>query len=299
MKKFGFYLLGQKGFEVLSTLLEKYGSGCVQFVYIGKDGNIENDYSLDIENLCINSSINYSYRNENPLEYPDSTIRFAIGWKWLIKDENNLIVIHDSLLPKYRGFSPLVNMLINKENELGVTALFASENYDSGDIIEQESILIDYPIRVSRAIDEISKLYSKVVLKIVENILSNSKLIAVKQVESEATYSLWRDELDYNIDWSKSSYYIRRFIDSVSYPYLGASTYLSSKIVRVIEAFEEQDVIVESREDHIGKVIFYKNGYPCIVCGEGILAIKEICINGESFKNSDIPFRSRFTSTRF
>jgi methionyl-tRNA formyltransferase len=54
-----------------------------------------------------------------------SDFNIAISWRWMLK-VSNLIVIHDSLLPKYRGFSPLVNMLINGEDTLGVTVLFAT-----------------------------------------------------------------------------------------------------------------------------------------------------------------------------
>ena len=36
-----------------------------------------------------------------------------------VKDERNLIVFHDSLLPNYRGFAPLVNCLVNNENRGG------------------------------------------------------------------------------------------------------------------------------------------------------------------------------------
>jgi methionyl-tRNA formyltransferase len=54
--------------------------------------------------------------------------------------------MHDSLLPKYRGFAPLPNALINGEREVGVTALFASEEYDMGDIVCQRRLAVEYPM---------------------------------------------------------------------------------------------------------------------------------------------------------
>ena len=45
----------------------------------------------------------------------------------MIKNSENLIVFHDSLLPKYRGFAPLVSQLINGEEYLGVTAIFTND----------------------------------------------------------------------------------------------------------------------------------------------------------------------------
>ena len=58
-----------------------------------------------------------------------------------------MIIFHDSLLPKYRGFAPLVNSLINQEKEIGVTAIKASQNYDEGDTVT-DNIGNDYDVTI-------------------------------------------------------------------------------------------------------------------------------------------------------
>ena len=50
--------------------------------------------------------------------------------------------IHDSLLPKYTGFSPLIWALINGEEEVGLTAHLMDEELDAGDIVLQRSTTV-------------------------------------------------------------------------------------------------------------------------------------------------------------
>ena len=116
---------------------------------------------------------------------------------------------------------------------------------------------------------------------------------SVQQDESEATYSLWLDESDYQIDWNWDSSHIRRFIDATGYPYKGAFTYISGSKVRVFTAEEEDDVEIENRIP--GKVIFCRNGEPTIVCGTGLLKLKNAVF--EDTMEDVLPlhkFRTRF-----
>jgi methionyl-tRNA formyltransferase len=113
------------------------------------------------------------------------------------------------------------------------------------------------------------------------------------QDESKATYSLWRDEADYRIDWTKQATMIRRFIDAVGFPFKGASCVVDGKVLRIAEAEEIADVIIENRD--AGKVIFIQDGKPVVVCGQGLLKIHGLY---DELGNSMLPFarfRSRFT----
>ena len=144
MKKFVFYLLGKKGYCCLKRFLEEYSGDAISFVVLAKDRGVKNDYFVEISELCRKHGVKSYSRSDQANESFD--VSFAIGWRWLIPDSTKLIVFHDSLLPTYRGFAPLVNMLINGEEKIGVTALFASQEYDAGEIIDQQSIRITYPI---------------------------------------------------------------------------------------------------------------------------------------------------------
>ncbi|MCT7581823.1 hypothetical protein N5U12_07500 [Aliarcobacter butzleri] len=174
----------------------------------------------------------------------------------------------------------------------GVTALFASSEYDKGDIISQKSFEINYPIKISEAIDKIEPLYFELVGEIFTKIKSCEQLNSKKQDESKASYSLWLDNEDYFIDWSWSADKIKRFVDAVGYPYDNAKAYLNSEVVKFIDVEIVEDVMVEHRERHIGKVIFIKNGIPVVVCSDGYIGL--IDIRDENNNEMFINFRSRF-----
>ena len=89
-----------------------------------------------------------------------------------------------------------------------------------------------------------------------------------------ASYSLWRDDDDYSVNWNESSNKIKRFIDAVGYPYKKASSYISDQKVRIVSAKVIPDVTIENRMP--GKIIFIKSGSPVVVCGEGLLLIEKL-----------------------
>lgn len=292
--KVGLYLIGAKGFSVLDRLLGEYGASSVAFVIAAQDTGTEEDFFNEIEELCIKSGIYFSKKNHENKELIQADYFFAVGWRWLISDSRKLIVFHDSLLPKYRGFSPLVNMLINGEREVGVTALLASGEYDRGNILGQKSINVQYPIKIATAINMIRPIYADIAVEIYRRLYSGGEISGDPQNESLATYSLWRDEEDYSIDWNNSSVEIERFCNAVGYPYKGACTHVREEKVRIIDVESLCDVFVESRSNNIGKVIFLIDDAPVVVCGTGLLKIKNYRFECNSDKK--INFRTRFTS---
>ena len=282
------YLTGKKGFNSLKNLNKIYHK-YINKVIIGHDKNIINDYSDLVKKYCKNHFIDYVVQNKTYNN--NSNYSIAIGWRFLINDESKLIVFHDSILPKYRGFNPLVTSLINGDNEIGVTALKGSNEYDKGEIIEQEAIKISYPIKIESAIDEISSCYASLLNSIFNKILSGN-LNSKPQNESLATYSLWRDKYDYKINWHNDSYTIKRFIDAVGYPYNGAFTFLDNSKIIIKDSEVISDVEISNREP--GKVIFKKDNNYVIVCGKGLLKVNEFFSeNGEKidFKKFRLRFR--------
>ena len=267
MLTIGLYLLGQKGLNVLENLYIKY-SNEILFVVVGKDENVQSDYSKEIIEFCNNNRLKYYKREE--INLPFTTIQFAIGWKWLIPDSQNLIVLHDSLLPKYRGYNPLVTALLNGDEEVGVTAIKANKEYDRGNIVGQIKLKINYPIKIKYVIDEISDLYTELVLTITSKYIE-SDIKEVIQNESEASYSIWRDEDDYIIDWNNESTFIHRFINSVGYPYKGAKTKFENRFIRILDSEIMTDLNIVNRTP--GKIFSIEDGLPIIICGQGLLKI--------------------------
>jgi methionyl-tRNA formyltransferase len=287
----GFFLMTAKGLAVLEAVIRTFGSARIAYVVSARDQNLVDDSFDEIAKLCNQNGIPFLEKKK-----PDSllsTYTFAISWRWLINDVENLIVLHDSLLPKYRGFAPLPTALIKGEDKIGVTALFADEEFDRGDILGQKQTSVSYPLKIKAAIELVSRLYSELVLEIGGQVLRGERLVGTKQDETQVTYSLWRDEEDYRIRWENDASSIKRFIDSLGDPYQGAASLMNGQSVRIYDAEVEPDVRVEDR--HVGKVLFMPKGFPVIVCGSGLLKITALC--DSETQQSLLPlkrFRSRF-----
>ncbi|MDP2067238.1 MAG: formyltransferase family protein [Burkholderiaceae bacterium] len=288
------FLLGEKGLNVVRALFNSPIELSI-FCVIGRDNSISNDYSTEITAYCNANSIEYSFKENITYDAKNYDFAFAIGWRWIIRDfpEKKLIILHDSLLPRYRGFSPLVNALLNKEKEVGVSAIFGASEYDRGNIIMQRSMHVTYPTSLIAELEKIVILYAELAIAVVSKLINEGNLFAGSlQNENDASYSLWRDDEDYRINWNDSASTIDHFINCVGHPYLGAATKLNGKIIRIFQAKVIDDVKIENRSP--GKVIFMKDEFPIVVCGQGLLMIKN-AKNGDG--QSALPlnsFRSRF-----
>jgi methionyl-tRNA formyltransferase len=286
------FLMTKKGYGVLKAVTASFPE-IIEGVVSSRDANIEEDYYEEIEEFCKSNGVRFSDRHTAGAI--KSRYAIAVSWRWLIDPySTTLIVFHDSLLPKYRGFAPLVSALINGDKSIGVTALFAVEEYDRGDIIAQSATTVTYPIKIQEAIDLITDNYRELALQITGQIAEGKILCGVKQDESQATYSLWRDEDDYTIDWGELAERIKRFIDAVGHPYKGSLTTVGGKEARILHAETLDDVHVENRTP--GKVIFVKDNEPVVVCGKGLLRIVDI-VDAQT-NESLLPFckfRLRFT----
>ena len=195
-------------------------------------------------------------------------------------------------MPRLRGFNPLVTALINGDKEIGVTALFATNEYDKGDIIDIEKIEISYPLKIEKAITLISKCYADLANRIMSKLHNEETLTANKQNESKATYSLWRDDEDYSINWNDDADRISRQINAVGFPYKGAKTIVDNHAITILEAKPINDVVIENRS--IGKVIFRKENCPVVVCGKGLLLIKTAVDSNNQKVDLSKKFRLRF-----
>ena len=276
MNKYAIALLGKKGWSCLKGLVE-----CDSFaadnitVVVAKDEKVVNDFYEDIALLCRKHNICFFERSTIE-DFSQFEFVFVVGWRWLIKGVPNdrLIIFHDSLLPKYRGFAPLVNAAINRDEKVGVTALFGAVQYDRGDIIFQKSIDVTYPIRIGRLIDLAIPLYVSMFVEIFESLAKGHKLLGEAQSESDATYSVWLDEEDYKIDWTDSAVNIANKINMLGQPFKHASAFLSGERIDVISAEPYENLILECL--HAGKVLMVDGISPIVICGEGLLKINTL-----------------------
>lgn len=266
------FLMTEKGHAFLEGTVQRYGH-LFERVVVGSDKALDNDWEDEIVALCQRHRIAHVRRAAFQGLEGDGYV-IAVAWRWLIRHPpERIIVFHDSLLPRYRGFAPLVNALVKGEPEIGVTALFGHADFDTGPIVAQSRSRVTYPITIARAIAQVNADYLACAEAVLARLAAGEALVGTPQDESAATYSVWRDEDDYAIDWGRSAAEIRRLVDAVGPPYRGACTTWEGRRVRILAAEEVDDVVVENRD--AGKVLFVRDGLPVVICGQGLLKLTE------------------------
>lgn len=100
----------------------------------------------------------------------------------------SIINFHPSLLPKYRGPSPVRWVLINGEKYTGVTVHFLTKEIDAGDIILQEKIKIYDKDDCGSLLRKVANLSGKMANKIIQIFLDNDYSKIIKQDINLGTY---------------------------------------------------------------------------------------------------------------
>ena len=212
-------------------------------------------------------------KRPNLSETTNDQLVFLVGWQWLIREEiKNLVVFHDSLLPRYRGFTPTVTALINGEKEIGISAIKPVKAVDAGPIYGQFSWKVEYPIKLNVALEKQAEGMGKLAIELGEKKV-NGDLSLTPQNEEDATYAIWRTPEDGEVNWNQSSEYICRFIDSVGSPYTGALSYYDGKQIIIDDASVYPEMKFEIRQ--VGKIFQLADSKPLIICGKGMIRINQ------------------------
>ena len=113
------------------------------------------------------------------------------------------INIHASLLPKYRGASPIYSAILNGEKETGITLMYMAEGLDTGDIIKAEKIRIDDNDNMETLSNKLSELASKMIIDNLPSLINGTNE-RVKQDDTKSTYVglIKREDehINFNID---------------------------------------------------------------------------------------------------
>lgn len=94
---------------------------------------------------------------------------------------------HASLLPKYRGASPIQSAILNGDEIAGTTSMLMEEGLDTGDILEQNSVLIDKKETSDSLFEKLSTLTADTIYHTIKNFES---IKSIKQDDNKATKSV-------------------------------------------------------------------------------------------------------------
>jgi len=121
------------------------------------------------------------------------------------------INLHPSLLPKYRGASPITRAIEAGETVTGVTIMYQSEALDAGDIILQREVGIE-PADTARALeDRLARIGAEALVEAL-SLIAESRAPQRPQDESAASYVGKLTKADGEIDWTKPAVVLERFI---------------------------------------------------------------------------------------
>ena len=183
--------------------------------------------------------------------------------------------LHPSLLPKYRGASPIPYAILNNEKETGVTIMRMSEKIDGGDILAQEKLEIlptDTTLILTRKLADLGgSLLIKTIAALVESGVS-----PYSQGESPTSYCCQLKKGDGRINWNSPADYIERQIRAFD-PWPGTYTLFGKKNLKILKVH----VIKENTEPlKPGFVFLSQNKELSAQAGKDSLAIEQLQLEG-------------------
>ncbi|OGI92240.1 methionyl-tRNA formyltransferase [Candidatus Nomurabacteria bacterium RIFCSPLOWO2_01_FULL_42_20] len=108
--------------------------------------------------------------------------------EWLINlPKLGTLNIHYSLLPKYRGASPVQAAILNGDTETGVTIQKMVRELDAGPIVAQEKTEISPDEKTPELLERLTKIGAKLLTKILNQVSQGLPLTAIEQDESQVT----------------------------------------------------------------------------------------------------------------
>lgn len=144
---------------------------------------------------------------------PDISVVFAFGriipQALLDVAPKGTVNVHPSLLPKYRGPSPIQAAILNGDEETGVSLMVLDADMDHGPILAQEKIVLTQTETLTSLSETISHVAAHLLEKYLSQYLSSS-LTPVPQDHEQATLCKMIEREDGKIDWSTSAENIER-----------------------------------------------------------------------------------------
>ncbi len=147
------------------------------------------------------------------------------------------INVHASLLPRWRGASPIQHAILAGDQETGITIMQMDVGLDTGDILYQASCPIEREDTAQSLHDRLAKLGGEALLSTLEQLLAG-QIKAAPQIDAEANYAHKISKQDGAIDWTQSAVLLARKIRAFT-PWPTSYTSLSKHsglVIRVCQA---------------------------------------------------------------
>jgi methionyl-tRNA formyltransferase len=171
--------------------------------------------------------------------------------------------IHPSLLPKWRGASPIQRPIMAGDHETGVTIIKMDKGLDSGDIICQEKFGLDGSETYKSLAKKLSQIGTEILIKSLKNLRDN-KVVLTKQNHALSTYAKKIEKTECQINWQNSAIEIERKIRGLNGSMEAFFVYKNEKI----KIFSAKVLDENSCENEAGKILDKRL---LIQCKKGII----------------------------
>lgn len=183
--------------------------------------------------------------------------------------KHGAINLHPSLLPEYRGSSPIQWSLANGDTQTGVTILYVSEKMDAGDILLQREIPIDPEDTAATLEPVLAEAGAKLLMEAVEQIRTGT-VQPKPQDESQATEVRKLTKEDGRLDWMQPAEILRNRIRGFT-PWPGCYCEMpDGQRLKVLRA------AVEPRSGIPGEILEASGSGLLVAAGEGALRLLDV-----------------------
>ena len=285
------FLNGSRGIEVIKELI-KSGHGISACVVPQK--KIYDQVQREIENISLNclrvDNVN-SHDVILHLKGYNAKLFIIAGFSTIFSE--NLINLpklgtmnlHAGRLPNYRGGSPLNWQIINGEPKATISVIKVDQGIDTGEILQEEEIVIDSSTDIRDLHKEANKLFPKLMSNVISKIDKNHDLSGRRQNSKDAAYWHQRNDSDGHLNFKKMDcFQVSCFVRALTSPYPGAWSYLFDKKVRILKVeIPDFDLFGVS-----GRICYIQKKGPYIICKDKGILIKKYLIENNpnlSLKN--------------
>ncbi len=194
--------------------------------------------------------------------------------------------IHASLLPKYRGASPIQHVIIDGEEKTGVTIMQMDAGLDTGDMLYKKEVAIETQDTFETLHDKLMVLGGEAIVEALP-LLEAGKLIPEKQNDAESCYASLIQKSMGAIDFAKDATTIDRLIRGMN-PWPSAYTSYKGKQMKIWKALPIPAVQCEAEYKDMlaGTVIKVEKDSFTVATGEGALQILELQQEGKRRMNT-------------
>ena len=184
--------------------------------------------------------------------------------------------VHASLLPLYRGASPIQQALLEGAKETGITMMYMSAGMDEGDMILKRKIPIAEKDNAGTLFEKLAQ-EAKLAVKDYAQLLQQGKPKGEPQNPQEATYCKKIEKSQGNIDWTMSAQEIVNLIRAMT-PFPGAYSFFRGKRIKLLQASAE----TAGHSELPGTVACVGKQSVAVACGDGLLNIEILQPEGKS-----------------